>query len=96
MNSNVRGKTSYKDIKITYHGGFRFASRKNITNIEDKRRIAYKARYDGERITIGDCMREGWGLRLQRSKLYMFYEGNIFVYAGKNRRTLVTVIPVAV
>lgn len=87
-------KPGVKDMKITYHGSFRFATRKDITNIEDKRRVAYRARYEGKRIGKDDCMRNGWSLHIQSSRLYTFYQGNIFVYAGKNRRTLVTVIPI--
>ena len=92
----IRQRTSYKDMKITYHGGFRMADRKEITNIDEKKRAAYSARYKGEFITRGMCMSRGWSLNIRSGRLYSFCEGNIFVFGGKHNRTLITVIPIAV
>lgn len=91
----MRQRTSYKDMRITYHGGFRMADRKEITRIEDKKRIAYTARYKGEVVTRGMCMKNRWSLNIRHDRLYTLYQNNVFVFGGKNKRTLITVISLA-
>lgn len=84
---------SARDMKITYHGQFRLAEREDITTKADRQRLAFNARYKGEKLTRGECMRRGWSLHIHSSKLYMVYKNCVFVFVGKNRRTLATVIP---
>lgn len=86
---------SMKDMKITYHGQFRLAEREDITTKTDRQRVAFNARYKGEKLTRGECMKRGWSLCMHSSKLYMVYENCVFVFVGKNRRTLATVIQMA-
>lgn len=86
---------SARDMKITYHGQFRLAEREDITTKADRQRLAFNARYKGEKLTRGECMRRGWSLHIHSSKLYMVYKNCVFVFVGKNRRTLATVIPMA-
>ena len=88
-------RPSYKDMKITFHGQFRLAGRKSITTQDERRRVAFAARYKGERLSPAYCKKMGWGLNMHSAKLYMVYEGCVFVFVGKARRTLATVIPVA-
>ena len=90
-----KNKISSKEMKITYHGQFRMSTRNNISTIAEKRRIAYKARYEGESIGAAECKQNGWKLSINPHRLYKFYDGNIFVFVGKNRRTLATIINVA-
>jgi hypothetical protein len=91
----MRKNASIRDMKITYHGQFRMAERENITTKTERQQIAYNARYKGEKLTSGECMKRGWSLNIHSSKLYMIYKDCVFVFVGKNRRTLATVIPMA-
>ena len=91
----IRQRVSYKDMRITWHGGFRMAERKEITRTDEKKRIAYSARYKGEVVTREMCRGNRWHLKVHSSKLYMVYQQNIFVFGGKGKRTLLTVIPLA-
>ena len=87
------GKPSIKDMRITYHGQFRLAERRDITTKAERQRVAFDARYKGEKLTRGECMKRGWSLCIHSSKLYMLYKNCVFVFVGKNRKTLATVIP---